>query len=155
MKKTLPLLCSVCLSFSIVLAPPGSASLIAASEDPNDAETLLQRHGRRNVRVHDPSTIVKCKNEYWFFATGRGINSYRSTDLVQWQRGPRVFDDPPAWVKEVVPTQRGHFWAPDVFLHDGRYLVYYSASKFGANTSAIALGRGRMARRGTGRPRIT
>jgi len=28
--------------------------------------------GKRGVTVHDPSTIVKCKDEYWLFYTGRG-----------------------------------------------------------------------------------
>jgi len=45
----------------------------------------------------------------------------------------------PAWVKEVVPDQRGHYWAPDVIHHNGRYCLYYSVSSFGKNSSAIAL----------------
>ena len=27
----------------------------------------------------------------------------------------------PAWVKSVVPSQRGHFWAPDIIFHEGRH----------------------------------
>jgi arabinan endo-1,5-alpha-L-arabinosidase len=90
-------------------------------------------------RVHDPSTIVKHKDTYWVFATGLGVSSLRSTDLVRWEPGPPVFPKPPKWVTDVVPTQKGHFWAPDVIFHDGRYLLYYSVSAFGKRTSAIAL----------------
>lgn len=99
----------------------------------------LERNGRRNARVHDPSTIVKCKDEYWLFATGFGVASWRSKDLVHWDRGPRVFSEPPDWITDVVPGHRGRFWAPDVIHHKGRYWLYYSISKFGVNTSAVAL----------------
>jgi hypothetical protein len=50
----------------------------------------LERNGKREADVHDPSTIVKCKDEYWLFATGVGVNSWRSRDLLQWERGPRA-----------------------------------------------------------------
>jgi hypothetical protein len=41
------------------------------------AMASLERNGARDVRAHDPSTIVKCKDEYWFFATGIGVSSWR------------------------------------------------------------------------------
>lgn len=100
---------------------------------------MLRAHGKLDAQVHDPSAIVKCRDTYWCFATGIGIASWSSSDLEHWERGPRVFREMPAWVREIVPTQRGHFWAPDVVYHDGRYLLYYSVSQFGKNTSAIAL----------------
>lgn len=89
--------------------------------------------------MHDPSTIVKCGQEYWLFATGPGVASWRSKDLNHWERAPRVFATPPTWITNIVGDQRGYFWAPDVIYHNGRYWVYYSVSKFGLNTSAIAL----------------
>lgn len=100
---------------------------------------ILQRHGAREARVHDPSTIVKCGGEYWLFGTGMGVSSWRSGDLEHWEPGPRIFEEPPAWITDIVPTQRGHFWAPDIIHHNGRYLLYYSVSTFGKQTSAIAL----------------
>ena len=104
-----------------------------------DAEARLARLGRRDAFVHDPSTIVKCKDDYWLFATGMGLDSWRSRNLIHWERGPHVFTAPPAWVRDVVPDQKGHFWAPDVIALNGRYCVYYAVSKFGKRTSAIAL----------------
>jgi arabinan endo-1,5-alpha-L-arabinosidase len=99
----------------------------------------LERSGKREARVHDPSTIVKCGGEYWLFATGPGVNSWRSKDLIRWERGPRVFATPPTWITNIVSDHRGYFWAPDAIYHQGQYWVYYSVSKFGVNTSAIAV----------------
>lgn len=92
-------------------------------------------------RAHDPSTIVKCKDEFWFFCTGHGIRSYHSKDLVTWKPGPMTFQQPLPWVREAVPAHKTgmDFWAPDVVQVGNRYLLYYSASTFGKNTSAIAL----------------
>ncbi|WP_165250483.1 arabinan endo-1,5-alpha-L-arabinosidase [Paludisphaera soli] len=90
-------------------------------------------------RVHDPSTIIRCKGRYWIFATAPGVASFHSDDLKTWTRGPRVFEEPPAWIADVTPAPDRQLWAPDVTFRDGRYLLYYSASTFGKNTSAIGL----------------
>jgi arabinan endo-1,5-alpha-L-arabinosidase len=96
--------------------------------------------GSRGVRVHDPSTIVKCDGEYWIFYTGRGVPSYHSRDLMTWQTGPQVFTSAPAWTEEAVPAHRGiSYWAPDVQHVGDRYLLYYSISTFGKRDSAIGL----------------
>ncbi len=105
-----------------------------------DPQTVLRRMGSRDIGVHDPSTIVKCKDEYWVFYTGRGTPSWHSKDLVHWERGPRANINPPAWAKEVVPQNRGgSFWAPDVIKVGDKYLLFFSVSSFGKNTSAIGV----------------
>lgn len=91
------------------------------------------------VFVHDPSTIARCGGEYWLFATGYGIASRHSKDRLHWEAGPRVFAQPPAWAARAVPGSRSYFWAPDVIQTGGRYLLYYSVSQWGKNTSAIGL----------------
>ncbi|HEV3167079.1 MAG TPA: arabinan endo-1,5-alpha-L-arabinosidase [Isosphaeraceae bacterium] len=104
------------------------------------AAARVQELGSRGVRVHDPSMIVKCKDEYWVFYTGLGVPSYRSQDLMKWEAGPRVFEKAPPWVAQAVPAHRGiHFWAPEITRLGDRYLLYYSVSTFGNNTSAIGL----------------
>jgi arabinan endo-1,5-alpha-L-arabinosidase len=51
-----------------------------------------------------------------------------------------VFTNTPAWVAEAVPAHRGNeFWAPDIIHLGNQYLLYYSVSTWGKNTSAIAL----------------
>jgi len=90
-------------------------------------------------RVHDPSTIVKCGRDYWCFATGPGVASRRSTNLMHWESGPRVFTGRHPWATDVVADHRSYFWAPDVIEHRGRFLLYYSVSSWGKKTSAIGL----------------
>jgi arabinan endo-1,5-alpha-L-arabinosidase len=92
-----------------------------------------------NLSAHDPSTIVKDGSQYWVFATGRGIISRYSSNLVTWQAGPVVFTNLPAWTTNAVPGFRGMFWAPDIIHLKDRYLLYYSVSTWGSQTSAIGL----------------
>jgi arabinan endo-1,5-alpha-L-arabinosidase len=107
--------------------------------DPVEAERLVKL-GSRQLLVHDPSTIVKNKDDYWIFHTGNGVFSYRSKDLQKWEFGPRVFTNAPEWIADAVPeNRRMHYWAPDIIHLGDRYLLYYSVSSFGKNTSAIGL----------------
>jgi arabinan endo-1,5-alpha-L-arabinosidase len=92
-----------------------------------------------DLRVHDPSSIVRCGDEYWLFATGPRIVSRRSKDLVTWRAGPRVLTKLPSWHQQIVPGHRGYLWAPDVIRLKGGYYLYYSVSAWGKNTSAIGL----------------
>jgi arabinan endo-1,5-alpha-L-arabinosidase len=125
----------VVIGLLAIVAVTGVASRTAPQEPPKKAGPFAGK----DRPVHDPSTIVKHKDTYWAFATGRGVASLRSKDLVTWEFGPPVFAEPPKWVADVVPNHRGSFWAPDVIRHGDRYLLYYSVSAFGKNTSAIAL----------------
>jgi arabinan endo-1,5-alpha-L-arabinosidase len=117
-----------------------SSALAQATRPIADGEKLIQL-GSRGVRIHDPSSVVKSGDEYWVFGTGRGLRAYRSKDLKTWTAAPRVIENAPAWVREAVPENRfgNDFWAPDVIQIGGKYLLYYSVSSFGKNTSAIAL----------------
>ena len=92
--------------------------------------------------IHDPSTIIKSGNTYWTFATGQGIYSLYSTDLVKWTPGPRaVFPNNayPAWINAKMPGFGGIFWAPECVFQNGKYYLYYSCSTFGSKVSAIGL----------------
>jgi len=100
----------------------------------------LEQSASRGITTRDPSTIVKCKDEYWVFYTGRGVPSYHSRDLVKWERGPAVFQAAPEWIAKVVPENRKlQYRAPDIIKLDDRYLLYYAVSSFGKITSAIGL----------------
>jgi arabinan endo-1,5-alpha-L-arabinosidase len=106
----------------------------------SETSAQMAGFGSRGVHVHDPSTIVKCGNEFWIFYTGRGVPSYHSKDLVKWESGPRVFTNAPAWTDEAVPGHRGSFfWAPDIIQLGDRFLLYYAVSTFGKKVSAIGL----------------
>lgn len=94
---------------------------------------------RGHLGVHDPSTIIQCKDKYYLFGTGRGISSKVSTDKVFWSAGSRVFANNPNWTTNTVPAFDGNLWAPDIIFANGQYLLYYSVSSWGSQVSAIAL----------------
>lgn len=93
--------------------------------------------------VHDPS-IFKADDTYYVVSTGiaRDPNNpggiyIRSSD--QSIEGPweSIGEIPvPEWVKEY---NIGHLWAPHVVENDGTYYIYYAASIFGTNNSAIGV----------------
>lgn len=100
----------------------------------------LEESASRGIVTRDPSSIVKCQDEYWVFYTGRGVPSYHSKDLVKWERGPEVFQAAPEWIANEVPENRNmSYWAPDITKVGDRYLLYYSVSSMGKMTSAIGL----------------
>jgi arabinan endo-1,5-alpha-L-arabinosidase len=90
-------------------------------------------------RVHDPSTIVREGTNFWMFATGKGIFARRSTDLVTWSNASSVFTELPTTVRTQAMNHHGWLWAPDVMRVGERWLLFYSISEFGKNTSVIAL----------------
>ncbi len=91
-----------------------------------------------DVRIHDP-VMIRERDTYYLFGTGRGIAAFSSRDLRSWKKEPPVFDQPPAWTAKVVSDFRGRFWAPDIALHDGIYYLYYCVSTGGKITSAIGV----------------
>ncbi len=90
------------------------------------------------VSVHDP-VMAKEGANYYLFSTGPGITFYSSTDLRDWRPEGRVFAGEPVWAKTAAPTFNDHIWAPDIAHHHGKYLLYYSVSGFGKNTSGIGV----------------
>jgi arabinan endo-1,5-alpha-L-arabinosidase len=87
--------------------------------------------------IHDPA-IAKENGNYSIFSTGPGISISCSDDLITWDLCKAVFFGLPKWVKEEVPAV-GDLWAPDISFYNGKYQVYYAASSFGDNRSAIGL----------------
>lgn len=91
------------------------------------------------ARIHDP-VMAKEGDTYYVFGTGRGVNVLSSKDRVNWERENPVFDSTPEWIRDVIPGFRGgSLWAPDIYHYNGAYYLYYSASSFGRNTSAIGV----------------
>jgi arabinan endo-1,5-alpha-L-arabinosidase len=136
------------LSFSPATAVALFAVLItsgftcsAPAQPGRPQNTNAQFRMDEQVRVHDPSTLVRDGETFWTFSTGTGIRSLYSSNLVQWQFSAPVLTPAttPAWHQRAVPGHRGHLWAPDVIQVDGRWLLYYSVSTWGKNTSAIGL----------------
>lgn len=84
----------------------------------------------------DPAVLHARDGYYYAYATqgdadGRMLNIQvaRSTDLVRWEHLGDALPAKPEWASR---TQ--DFWAPHVALHDGHYLLYYSAKPNAAAT---------------------
>ncbi len=92
----------------------------------------------QNNMVHDP-VVIKQKDTYYLYCTGKGISVLSSKDLKNWQPEPSIFKEKPHWVDVVVPNFDNHIWAPDISFHNNTYYLYYSISAFAKNTSAIGI----------------
>jgi arabinan endo-1,5-alpha-L-arabinosidase len=126
-------------SLLVLLAAASGGQCHGAVPSTGRPGALVASEGGYAPWVHDPSTIIRCGDEFWLFATGTGVKALRSKDLATWREGPAVFSTAPAWTREVVANHRSYFWAPDVIQAGGCYLLYYSVSSWGKNTSAIGL----------------
>lgn len=91
------------------------------------------------LRIHDPATIIQSKDTFWTFATGDGIKTWRSTNLTDWIVDRPALSENPSWATKIAAVHRDYFWAPDIIQSNGRYLLYFSVSSWGKNTSAIGL----------------
>ena len=89
-------------------------------------------------QIHDP-VMAKQGDTYYAFGTGAGIAVMSSKDMKTWKAEPPVFDQLPEWVKSFLPNSRNSEWAPDIFMQNGTYYMYYAVSAFGKNTSAIGV----------------
>ncbi|MFC7303773.1 arabinan endo-1,5-alpha-L-arabinosidase [Streptomyces monticola] len=87
--------------------------------------------------VHDPSMVRTPAGKYLLYATGGGISNKASGDRTAFKNGADAFGARPSWWSKYSSVPEA--WAPDISQHGGKYLMYYSVSKFGSNTSAIGL----------------
>ena len=92
----------------------------------------------QDISVHDP-VMIKQKDTYYLYCTGRGISVFSSKDLKNWNKEPAIFKEKPVWADSVAPDFKNHIWAPDVSFHNNTYYLYYSVSAFAKNTSAIGV----------------
>ena len=98
-----------------------------------------------NLRMHDPSMIV-VDGTYVGFYTGEEGGLYRgairlktSPDGRAWSDAGAIGKGIPAWVQPALGVKPPNLWAPSISRHGGVYYLYYAASIFGMNTSAIGL----------------
>ncbi|MEP7764707.1 family 43 glycosylhydrolase [Sanguibacter sp. 25GB23B1] len=135
-----------------VAGNPTSASPVGATSSLL-AEQMAQRIAAQAVDgdttpIHDPALIVD-GSTWWVFGTGRinrenggTIQMWSSTNAgTTWRYRGTVWNTIPAWIDQhfaggALPD---NLWAPEVYEHDGTFYLYYSASRFGTNTSVTAL----------------
>ena len=83
------------------------------------------------LRAEDGAYYVHTTQAY-HDGTLVNIPVLRSKDLVSWTYLGDAFADRPDWIA-------GDTWAPHVIHHQGRYIMYYSASNKGTGTMAIGV----------------
>lgn len=91
-----------------------------------------------NPDVHDPVMAYE-DGTYYIYSTGFNLGCMTSADLKTWNRMGPVFANVPQWAVNLIKGYRGHTWAPDICKVGDKWLMYYSCSTFGKNTSAIGL----------------
>jgi arabinan endo-1,5-alpha-L-arabinosidase len=91
-----------------------------------------------NINVHDPSVVKSSSGQYILVHTGANISIKTSTDRTAWRDAGSVFPSGASWTTSY--TGGGNnLWAPDISFHNGQYWLYYAASSFGSQNSAIFL----------------
>lgn len=114
---------------------------ITAAETPADPSTWGSKH------AHDPTVVLDDDGTYYMFSTDSvansenipaGVHVRTSTDLVNWTYAGTALDGVPGPAAEWAGAKG--LWAPEVVRWPtGHWHMYYSASTFGSNTSAIGL----------------
>lgn len=91
------------------------------------------------LMVHDPVMAFE-RGTYYLLSTGMGLQWATSADRHSWvvQSTPFI-ETIPEWTHDSVPGFTAHVWAPDIIRYRDRWLMAYSCSTFGKNTSAIGL----------------
>ncbi|CAL1699850.1 unnamed protein product [Somion occarium] len=85
-----------------------------------------------------------CKDntgKYWVFSTGVGIEIRSSTDRIAFTRVGVVWPNGAPWTDQYTGTSNGALWAPDCTYMNGQFYLYYAASSFGSQNSAIFFAR--------------
>jgi len=89
------------------------------------------------IGIHDPS-MLKAGSTYYLFSTHGLLHAHTSTDRVNFSDDAYALASLPAWTNAYTGAS-GDLWAPDASAHNGVYWLYYAASGFGNNYSAIGL----------------
>ena len=88
--------------------------------------------------VHDPSVAKAPNGTYLLAATGNNLVLKTSSNRIDWRNAGVVWPNGAPWTLPFTGGSRT-LWAPDISFHNGQYYLYYSASTFGSQRSAIFL----------------
>ncbi|MBM0278299.1 arabinan endo-1,5-alpha-L-arabinosidase [Micromonospora sp. STR1s_6] len=91
-----------------------------------------------DIGVHDPTVVKRPTGGYLMVHTGNNVAIKTSPDRTNWRNAGAAFPGGAPWT---LPYTNGgsNLWAGDISFHNGQYWLYYSASSFGSNRSAIFL----------------
>ncbi|MEX1181448.1 MAG: arabinan endo-1,5-alpha-L-arabinosidase [Cucumibacter sp.] len=98
-----------------------------------------------NTGIHDP-TMTAVAGGFVAFGTGvelapdgGAIRLKTSTDGIAWADAGTLTQGLPEWIAAELGFSPRNIWAPSISMRAGVHYLYYSASSFGVNTSAIGL----------------
>jgi arabinan endo-1,5-alpha-L-arabinosidase len=121
------------------------AALLAMVSVPAMAQLAPQPKLTGDTGIHDP-TWVEVDGVHIAFGTGveraadgGAIRVKTSSDGLAWKDAGTIGQGVPDWVEGAIGVVPPNQWAPHVFERDGTHYLYFSASRFGVNTSAIGL----------------
>lgn len=90
------------------------------------------------VGTHDPTMVKTPAGSYIVAQTGDNIRLTTSTDRTTFREAGAASPGGAPWTTAYTGGSR-NLWAPDISYRNGQYYLYYSASTFGSNRSAIFL----------------
>lgn len=88
--------------------------------------------------VHDPEVVKRPTGGYLMASTGPGVPLKTSSDRTRWTNAGSAFPNGTPWA-DAYTGGSTHLWAPEIVYANGQYYLWYSASTFGSNRSAIFL----------------
>ncbi|CAA7260619.1 unnamed protein product [Cyclocybe aegerita] len=92
-----------------------------------------------DTRVHDPTICKDNNGKYFLFSTAPGIEIRTSTDRTAWTLAGKVWPSGASWTDTYTGMSNGNLWAPECYYNGNEFLLWYSASSFGSQKSAIFL----------------
>jgi arabinan endo-1,5-alpha-L-arabinosidase len=120
--------CAITFAVTSVQRQPEAAA--AAYPDPGPVTG--------DISVHDPTIVIRPTGGYLVAHTGDNIALKTSANRTAFRNAGAVFPNGAPWTTTYTGGSR-NLWAPDLSYRNGQYLLYYSASTFGSNRSAIFL----------------
>ncbi|MEV7098104.1 arabinan endo-1,5-alpha-L-arabinosidase [Amycolatopsis sp. NPDC051045] len=121
----------LCLT-ALLAAPAGALPAAAAAAYPAPGRVT------GDIGVHDPSVVKRPDGSYLVAHTGDNIALKTSTDRIAFSGAGSAFPNGASWTTPYTNGSRS-LWAPDISYRNGQYHLYYAASTFGSNRSAIFL----------------
>jgi arabinan endo-1,5-alpha-L-arabinosidase len=88
--------------------------------------------------VHDPTVVRASNGTYVLVGTGNNLPIKTSTNRVSWTDAGSVWPNGASWTRSYTGGGAS-LWAPDISYRNGQFYLYYSASTFGSQNSAIFL----------------
>lgn len=88
--------------------------------------------------AHDPTAVKTPSGSYLVVTTGANLSIKTSPDRIAWQNAGSVWPGGASWTTTYT-NGSNQLWAPDISFRNGQYYLYYSASTFGSQRSAIFL----------------